>query len=89
MAKGINKHSKEWLSESEWGKHALRVDLLNHAIELLEESDYKVSLVRSDETGELRTAILPAEVTTDFWLDSFKTKKEALEFCKEMGWVVV
>jgi hypothetical protein len=62
--------------------------LFNQAIELLEESDYKVSLVRSDETGEFRTAIITAEGTTDFWLDSFKTKK-ALKLCEEMGWVAV
>lgn len=58
------------------------------ALELLDESNNQVEIFETDELGEPEWAIVPIE-NTEFWLNNFPTKKEAENFCKEMGWKYV
>lgn len=44
-------------------------------------------LEKTDETGEMVWAI---QVDGDnFWMDAKKTKKEAINLCKKMGWKII
>ena len=45
----------------------------------------RFEIIQSKDTGEILFAIIPSSVP-DFWMDSFKTKKEALALCHSMGW---
>lgn len=64
------------------------VDFYQRAIEFLKKSEYQVEIYESDESGRHAHVIAPIS-QWDFWLDSFKTKREALKFCKELGWKVI
>lgn len=48
---------------------------------------FSVEIIHSNETGEFVWAVQVAG--TEFRLDSFKTKKQAVKFCKDMKWRVV
>jgi hypothetical protein len=46
-----------------------------------------VNIRYNNETGKFRWAV--EIVGTDFWIDAFETKDEAIEYCKEDGLPVV
>lgn len=74
--------------QPKWGQEFVKevgVSVYREALQLLEESNNQVEIFETDELGEQEWAIVPIE-NTEFWLNNFSTKKEAEEFCKEMGW---
>jgi hypothetical protein len=42
-----------------------------------------VFILKTDEIEEVDYAVII--IGTEYWLDAFKTKKEALHYCKELG----
>jgi hypothetical protein len=79
----------EKVRNTPWGIDLVYVGLFTPAIERLKESNFKVYIHPSTDTGEKRWAIVCEKDYSDFWLDSFSKKKDAITLCKEMDWRIV
>jgi hypothetical protein len=74
------------IEKTAWAKKLKKEEhifLYNKAIEIASNPDLKVTICKTDETGEWVWAI---SADDEFWLDAFKTKKEVIALCKTMGW---
>lgn len=74
------------IEKTVWAKKLKKeehISLYNRAIEIASDPDLQVDIYKTDETGEWVWAVSADDC---FWLDSFKTKKEAIALCKTMGW---
>lgn len=76
------------LRKTEWSKSYKIVcpSTFNEAMGYALNDDFFVTVGSSDETGKMLWFIAAYE--TDFWMDSFKTKKEAIDLCNVMNWKV-
>jgi hypothetical protein len=83
----------EQIKNSDWAKKLMKESPVSYdqAIKFACSENFRVYIYRNTETGVPMWSIAACEDghTTDFWMDSFKTKKEALALCKEMGWGLV
>lgn len=72
------------LKKTDWAKTFKKENPRDYdlALEIAQEENLEVIIHKTDETGNWQWAI----AVGSFWLDSFKTKKEAKEMCKVMGW---
>ncbi len=52
-------------------------------------ADTRVVIYRNNDLGKECYAILMEDDTEDFWLNSFKTHKEAENLIKKQGWICV
>ena len=84
----MNKHDPEWITTTAWGSQFDPSQLIKTAIKHLIRSNFQVELYPNTETGYKRWAIV-TESDPTFWIDSFRTKKEAVALCKEMEWEVL
>jgi predicted metal-dependent peptidase len=74
--------------QPKWGQELIEEagsTTYKRALELLEESDNAVEIYETDELGFVEWAVAPIE-DISFWLNTFKNRKDAEYFCKEMGW---
>ncbi len=81
--------TREQIEQTEWAKQFKEGCLLssyeqalNHAL-ALQDKEIFADIYRTDENGERVWAIC---VEDDFWMDAFRTQKEAVALCKQMGW---
>ena len=78
-------HSTEWAKQFQrecWTSY-------NEAVKHASNPNLKVSLDRNNEIdiNSFEWAIVVEG--TDFWMDTKKTKSEAVALCKKMGWNIV
>ena len=76
--------------DTKWAKKLVdyHVDsLAEEAFEIAEHADLIVDIIQNDETGEWLWSI-DNNIRPGFWLDSFKTKREAISLCDAMGWEI-
>lgn len=59
------------------GRKALEL----HIIEVALEQKTPVEIYHNDESGEFKWAV--QLINTDFWVDCFLTKDEAINFCED------
>lgn len=80
--------TKQQIEKTSWAKEFKRECLkyYSDALQFALRTPLFVDIYKTDETGELLWVIQVKETT--FWMDGFKTKKEAVALCKEMGWKV-
>jgi len=88
LSEEIYKHDPEWIMSTEWARQFDQAQLLKISLKLLEKSKFKVEIFPNTETGYKRWAIV-TEADPVFWIDSFRTKKEAVVLCRKMGWEVM
>ena len=83
----------EQIKNSDWAKNFMEESPTSYdqAIKYACSDNFSVDLYHNTETGVPIWSIVACvdDYPTDFWMDSFKTKKEALALCKEMGWRLV
>lgn len=83
------------IEETKWAKEFLEECPTSYkeAIKIASRPNLRVCINRTNESGEKLWAITPDDPNDenyyDFWLDSKKTRKEAIRLCKEMGWKIV
>jgi hypothetical protein len=61
------------------------------ALEYAYQKPLRVKVSHNNDTGQWRWSIV-AYVNgelTDFWMDSFKSRGEAVDLCIEMGWEIL
>ena len=75
-------------TKEEWEKTLKECCASNYhkATKLSNDPDLCVEIIKTDETGEKLWAIDAGHLSPGFWLDAKKTKKEAIQFCRDMGW---
>lgn len=78
------------IEQTEWArKFALDFPwFYDQAIRIVSSPDFAVRVECSTETGERLWAVI-ATNTDNFWMESFPTREEAIDFCNEMNWKVV
>ena len=64
------------------------------AIELAMDKDLEFDIYKNDETGVVQYSIIPvgeylSRQDSNFWMDSFKKRKDAISLIEEMGWKLV
>ena len=81
--------TREEILQTKWAKEFQKEDLCSfqEALDFCLNDNRQITIYKTNETGEELWVISIAE--SDFWLDTKKTKKEAINLCKEMGWKVV
>jgi len=79
----------EKIRNTSWGMSLLSISLFTPAIERLIESNFKVHIYPSVDTGIKRWAIVCNKDSSGFWLDSFQQKEKAIDLCKTMNWEIV
>ena len=81
--------TKQHLEKTRWAKVFKKEDPINYNRALVYALDdpLYVSLYKNDELGEMVWAI--NVYNTEFWMDAKKTKKEAINLCKKMGWEII
>lgn len=81
--------TKEELEKTEWAIEYKKCGSPSYYIALryASQTPLFVNIYRTDESGEMVWAI---QVDGDtFWMDAKKTKKEAINLCKKMGWKII
>jgi hypothetical protein len=78
------------LKKTEWAKEFKTDNSVeyDHALDLASGENVCVKVVHTNEAGKWEWAIFPVE-NTEFWFMAYRTKRDALALCKEMGWKVV
>lgn len=90
----MQRKSLKKLRATSWAKQFRKecIACYPEAIFLASSPDLIVELDHNNETGlndwVWSISVVSPESHYAFWLDSKKTKKEALALCKEMGWKV-
>lgn len=80
--------TRKELVKTTWAKNFKKTNPMDYddAIDIAMDNTVDVGIYKTDQTGEWRWAI---DAGNGFWLDSFKTKKEAVSLCKKMGWKIL
>lgn len=81
---------KSEIEKTEWARKFKEDDSLcyDRAIELASREIVEVEIYSNDELGYFVWSVSSVE-DREFWFDTFRTKREAVSFCKRMGWKVV
>ena len=63
----------------------------DEAMELALSPNFAVMIISTNESGEWVYAVeaLKNGKRTDFWMESYKSEKNAMALCERMGWRVV
>jgi hypothetical protein len=83
------KTREQWLEELKNYSETTRRECLAYDADIL-AGIMDITISRTDEAwcaGDFHYAISSGD-KGDFWLDAFKTKPEAVAFCKTMGWPI-
>ena len=84
--------NRNQIETTQWAK-AFKMEAptsYDEAITIASNPDMRFELNQTDEAGEKQWVISPVESRfSGFWMDAKKTKKAAIELCREMGWKVV
>lgn len=82
--------TKKELIKTVWAKEFKKDSPISYetGINLAMSPELIVSVYKTNETGEYVWCISVCEPADHgcFWMDAKKTKKEAIELCKLMGW---
>ena len=82
--------NKEQLDKTKWAKGFKKDSPVSYSRALqyaLQEPLY-VHIYKNAESGTLLYSIVASGDDIGFWMDSYKTKKEAVALCKKMGWKI-
>ncbi len=73
------------IENTPWAKKFYKINPIdyNQGIDLARNPNLDLFLYHNKETDNWLWSISTED---NFWMDSFKTKKEALALCKKMGW---
>lgn len=78
------------IEETEWALNFLEECPTSYqeAIKIASQPDLKVGLYYNKDAGEWAYSIYPIGNMT-FWLDSYRTREEAVKLIRKMGWKLV
>lgn len=84
--------TKSQIKKTEWYKRFKKIATSNleEALYYASDPNTKYCIYKNDDmySGTFLYAIV-VNSDKNFWMDAFDKKKDAVKFCKEMGWVLV
>lgn len=80
--------TKEQIENTKWAKEFKKDDPISYprAMRYALETPLFVDIYKNRETGILLYSIVVRD--SDFWMESFYTRKEAIKLCSKMGWSI-